>query len=192
MGILRIVSTLLLLFLAVYSVLTALGAFAGITIYFPFHISNADSIPYHRWQSVRVAVLLAFAYFTLLHIFRGTKALYPIKFLEIFIKILTVTGVVLFYRTGMIATHYGIILFFIGCSAILHISARPRLRKYFSRKKPFLLPHIFQTTKYFNPNLDICTLSKPNLLSLNLNNLHSFIHFLVSNGANWMLDYNRS
>ena len=134
MGILRIVSTLLLLFLAVYSVLTALGAFAGITIYFPFHISNAESIPYHRWQSVRVAVLLAFAYFTLLHIFRGTKALYPIKFLEIFIKILTVTGVVLFYRTGMIATDYGIILFFIGSSAILHISARPRLRKYFSRK----------------------------------------------------------
>ena len=134
MCILRIVSTLLLLFLAVYSVLTALGALAGITIYFPFHISNADSIPYHRWQTVRVAVLLAFAYFTLLHIFRGTKALYPIKFLEIFIKILTVTGLVLFYRTGMIATDYGIILFFIGCSAILHISARPRLRKYFSRK----------------------------------------------------------
>ena len=134
MGILRIVSTLLLLFLAVYSVLTALGAFAGITIYFPFHISNADSIPYHRWQTVRVAVLLAFAYFTLLHIFRGKKALYPIKFLEIFIKILTVTGIILFYRSGMIATDYGIILFFIGCSAILHISARPRLRKYFSRK----------------------------------------------------------
>ena len=86
MGILRIVSTLLLLFLAVYSVLTAVGAFAGITIYFPFHISNADSIPYHRWQSVRVAVLLAFAYFTLLHIFRGKKALYPIKFLEIIAK----------------------------------------------------------------------------------------------------------
>ena len=134
MGILRIVSILLLLFLAVYSVLTALGAFAGITIYFPFHIANAESIPYPRWQSVRVAVLLAFAYFTLLHIFRGTKALYPIRFLEIFIKILTVTGVVLFYRTGMIATDYGIILFLIGCSAILHISARPRLRKYFSRK----------------------------------------------------------
>ena len=134
MGILRIVSTVLLLFLAVYSVLAALGAFAGITIYFPFHVSNAESIPYHRWQSMRVAVLLAFAYFTLLHIFRGTKALYPIKFLEIFIKILTVTGVVLFYRTGMIATDYGIILFFIGCSAILHISARPRLRKYFSRR----------------------------------------------------------
>ena len=134
MGILRIVSILLLLFLAVYSVLTALGAFAGITIYFPFHIANAESIPYHRWQSVRVAVLLAFAYFTLLHIYRGTKALYPIRFLEIFIKILTVTGVVLFYRTGMIATDYGIILFFIGCSAILHISARPRLRKYFSRR----------------------------------------------------------
>ena len=134
MGILRIVSILLLLFLAVYSVFAALGAFAGITIYFPFHIANAESIPYHRWQSVRVAVLLAFAYFTLLHIFRGTKALYPIRFLEIFIKILTVTGVVLFYRTGMIATDYGIILFFIGCSAILHISARPRLRKYFSRR----------------------------------------------------------
>ena len=134
MGILRIVSTLLLLFLAVYSVLTALGAFAGIIVYFPFNMSNTESIPYHRWQSVRVAVLLAFSYFTLLHVFRGTKALYPIKFLEIFIKILTVTGIVLFYRTNMIATDYGIILFFIGCSAILHISARPRLRKYFSRR----------------------------------------------------------
>ena len=134
MGILRIVSTVLLLFLSVYSVLAALGAFAGITIYFPFHVSTAESIPYHRWQSVRVAVLLAFAYFTLLHIFRGTKALYPIKFLEIFIKILTITGIILFYRTNMLATDYGIILFFVACSAILHVSARPRLRKYFSRK----------------------------------------------------------
>ena len=134
MGLLRIVSTILLLFLAVYSVITALGAFAGIAIYFPFHISNAESIPYHRWQSMRVAVLLAFAYFTLLHIFRGTKALYPIKFLEIFIKILTLTGIVIFYRTGMLATDFGIILFFIGCSTILHVSARPRFRKYFSRK----------------------------------------------------------
>ena len=106
----------------------------GITIYFPFHVSTAESIPYHRWQSVRVAVLLAFAYFTLLHIFRGTKALYPIKFLEIFIKILTITGIILFYRTNMLATDYGIILFFVACSAILHVSARPRLRKYFSRK----------------------------------------------------------
>ncbi len=134
MGILRIVSTTLLMFLAVYSVITALGAFAGIVIYFPFHISNAESIPYHRWQSMRVAVLLAFAYFTLLHIFRGTKPLYPIKFLEIFIKILTFTGIVIFYRTGMLATDFVIILFLIGCSTILHVAARPRLRKYFSRK----------------------------------------------------------
>ena len=134
MGILRIVTTTLLMFLAVYSVITALGAFAGIAIYFPFHISNAESIPYHRWQSMRVAVLLAFAYFTLLHIFRGTKPLYPIKFLEIFIKILTFTGIVIFYRTGMLATDFAIILFFIGCSTILHVSARPRLRKYFSRR----------------------------------------------------------
>ncbi len=134
MGMLRIVSTVLLLFLAVYSVLTALGAFAGITIYFPFNISDAESIPYHRWQSVRVAVFLAFAYFTLLHIFRGTKALYPIKFLEIFIKILTFTGIFLFYREGVLTDDYAIIIFFIGCSAILHISARPRLRKYFARK----------------------------------------------------------
>ena len=134
MGILRIVSTTLLMFLAVYSVITALGAFAGIVIYFPFHISNAESIPYHRWQSMRGAVLLAFAYFTLLHIFRGTKPLYPIKFLEIFIKILTFTGIVIFYRTGMLATDFVIILFLIGCSTILHVSARPRLRKYFSRR----------------------------------------------------------
>ena len=134
MGILRIVSTIVLVFLADYSVITALGAFAGIAIYFPFHISIAESIPYLHWQSMRVAVLLAFAYFTLLHIFRGTKALYPIKFLEIFIKILTITGIILFYLTDMLATDFGIILFFIGCSVILHVSARPRLRKYFSRK----------------------------------------------------------
>ena len=134
MRILSIVSTLLLLFLAVYSILTAIGAFIGVTIYFPFNITNEEPIPYHRWQSVRIAVFLTFAYFTLLHVFRGSKTLYPIKFLEIFIKILSISGIIIFYRTNMLAADYNIVIFFLICSIILHIVARPRLRKYFSRK----------------------------------------------------------
>ena len=134
MRVFSIVSTLLLLFLAVHSILTAIGAFIGVTVHFPFNITNEEPIPYHRWQSVRVAVFLTFAYFTLLHVFRGSKTLYPIKFLEIFIKILSISGIIIFYRTNMLVTEYNIVIFFLICSIILHIVARPRLRKYFSRK----------------------------------------------------------
>ena len=134
MGILRIVSTIPIIVSSGLLSVNRSGSFCWYNNIFSISYLKCRINPYHRWQSIRVAVLLAFAYFTLLHIFRGTKALYPIKFLEIFIKILTITGIVLFYRTDMIATDFGIILFFIGCSAILHISARPRLRKYFSRK----------------------------------------------------------
>ena len=79
-------SNFLILGLAAWAVFIAVSVFFGITIYFPFIISEQESIPYHRWQTVRIAVFLTFAYFAIIHLIRGSRELYPITFLEIYIK----------------------------------------------------------------------------------------------------------
>ena len=127
-------SNFLIFCLAVWALLIAASVFFGLQIYFPFIIANEELIPYHRWQSVRVAVFLTFAYFGIMHLIRGSKELYPIKFLEIYIKVLTITGLILFYQAQVKTTEYIILLFFLFCSVVLHVAARPKYRKYFTKK----------------------------------------------------------
>ena len=69
----------------------------GVTIYFPFTIVEKQEIPYHRITSVRLAVFLTFAYFGFRYIFFQTEKLYPIQFLDIYLKSLTISGLFVFY-----------------------------------------------------------------------------------------------
>ena len=130
----RFFSQILIFGLALWAVYTSLSAFLGVTVYFPFRIAAEEAIPYHRWQTARIAVFLTFAYYAVVHLIAGSREMYPIQFLETYVKILTVTGAILFYRTGVPANEYAIVAFFAGCSVMLHLAARPHLKKYFSRK----------------------------------------------------------
>ena len=127
-------SNLLIFCLATWALYISISVFFGITIYFPFQVSEQKFVPYHRWQSVRIAVFLTFAYFAMIHLVRGSKQLYPIKFLEIYIKALTITASILFYRNKVETSEYFVLLFFLFCSVVLHIAARPKYRKYFTKK----------------------------------------------------------
>ena len=101
----RFLSKLLIFGLALWAVYTSLSAFLGVTIYFPFRIVAEEAIPYHRWQTARIAVFLTFAYYAVMHLIAGSREMYPIQFLETYVKILTITGAILFYRSGVPAAN---------------------------------------------------------------------------------------
>ena len=89
MNALQVISKLLVGLLALWAVYASITAFFGISVYFPLRLADAEPIPYHRWQSARVSVFLTFAYFSFIHLLNGSREIYPIKFLEVYLTILT-------------------------------------------------------------------------------------------------------
>ena len=125
---------LLIIVLTGWSIYVSVSAFFGITIYFPLKITDEHFVPYHRWQSVRISVFVTFAYFAIMHLFNEDKEYHPIQFLEIYIKILTIVGFVIFYKTGVQNSEYLVILFFVLSSIILHLACRKKYKRYFTKK----------------------------------------------------------
>lgn len=124
---------LLISLIAIWAVYVSIEAFFGLTIVLPFTNSEAESVPYHRWQSVRIAVFLTFSYFSVLHLFRRDREYSAIYFLEIYLKTLTIVGLVFFYQADVLKTEYFVILFLGICSIIIHL-ARRKQHKYFSKR----------------------------------------------------------
>ena len=132
MSSIRFLSKLLIFALALWAMYTSLSAFSVSRS--TSRSAAEEAIPYHRWQTARIAVFLTFAYYAVMHLIAGSREMYPIQFLETYVKILTITGAILFYRSGVPAGEYAIVAFFQHCSLILHLAARPHFKKYFARK----------------------------------------------------------
>ena len=103
-------------FWAIYATASAL---MGVTIYF----------------SLRVSVFLTFTYFAVIHLVNGSREMFPIKFLETYLVILTIAGFAIFIREGVDAGKYAIVGFFgvCVCVLILNQASRPKFRRYFSK-----------------------------------------------------------
>ncbi|MCH2564127.1 MAG: hypothetical protein MK129_05270, partial [SAR116 cluster bacterium] len=54
---------------AIYSIVSN---FVGVTVYFPFNLAIEQDIPYHRWQSVRLALFATFAFYGFMHLLHGS------------------------------------------------------------------------------------------------------------------------
>ena len=134
MKVFRVISKLLIGILALWGVYASVLALFGVSVYFPLRLADAEPIPYHRWQTVRITVFLTFAYFSIIHLLNGSREMYPIKFLEVYLTILTLIGAVIFVQQEVEPTEYLLVLFFGVCAFILHMASRPTFRRYFSRK----------------------------------------------------------
>ena len=128
---LRTTAKFLILFLGLWGFTVVILELMGITIYFPFHISPNREIPYHHWQTVRLSVFLTFAFFSIRYFIWESVKLYPVQFLDYYIKILTFTGIILFLKLDIIKDEYILVLFFILASIFTHIAATPKYRNYF-------------------------------------------------------------
>ena len=118
--------------LSVWALVFIIAEIMGVTVYFPYTIVEKQEIPYHRIASVRLAVFLTFAYFGFRYLFLQSEKLYPIQFLEIYIKSLTVCCLFIFYNSEVEYREYYFFLFLFIVSLILHYASRNKIRSYFN------------------------------------------------------------
>lgn len=121
---------ILLSLLGVWALATvALGLF-HLQVYFPFNIGSAEDIPYHRWQTVRFTTFLTISYF----IFRFVVGLRPVSalyVLDMFFKFLVFFAVINFWVADVLIKEWGVLLFFITVSFIIHRTTKKSRGKMF-------------------------------------------------------------
>ena len=120
----RILSKLIVAILSLWAIFIIVFELIGITVYFPFNFVEREEIPYHRINSVRLSVFLTFIYFGFRYLFFQSEKLYPIQFLEIYIKSLTICGLFVFYSMKIPYSEWRFVLFFLIVSIILHFASR--------------------------------------------------------------------
>ena len=135
MNAIRLLSKIVIICLILWAVYVSISAFFGVQIYFPFRLAEAESIPYHRWQSVRVAVFLTLSLFMILHLLNASREIAPIKFLEIFLTIYTPTLAIFTYQASASTDEYMMVGVFGTVTALLHLANRADSRKYFRSKR---------------------------------------------------------
>ena len=117
-------SKIIVAVLTLWAIFILVSEIIGITVYFPFNFVEREEIPYHRINSVRLSVFLTFIYFGFRYLFFQSEKLYPIQFLEIYIKSLTVCGVFVFYSMGIPLSEWRFVLFFFIVSIIFDFASR--------------------------------------------------------------------
>ena len=128
----RTLAKIIIGLLSLWAVVSVIAEIMGVTIYFPFNLVERQEIPYHRIVSVRLSVLLTFAYFGFRYLFFQSEKLFPIQFLDIYIKSLTICGFFIFYTSQVEIREYYFVLFFFIVSIILHFASRNKIRSYFN------------------------------------------------------------
>ena len=104
----------------------------GTTIVFPLRISESGEIPYYRLLGVRTAVCFTFVFFAVRFLFIEYSKFYPIKFLDIFLKILFISNLLVWSTHGAEIDEYILLIIFIPLLIITHIISGEKFRKYFS------------------------------------------------------------
>ena len=116
-------SKIIVSILTLWAIFILISEIMGITVYFPLNFVGKEEIPYHRINSVRLSVFLTFIYFGFRYLFFQSEKLYPIQFLEIYIKSLTFCGVFVFYSLKIPVSEWRFVLFFLIVSIILHFAS---------------------------------------------------------------------
>ena len=117
-------SKIIVAVLTLWAIFIIISEIMGITVYFPFNFVEREEIPYHRINSVRLSVFLTFIYFGFRYLFFQSEKLYPIQFLEIYIKSLTVCGAFVYYSMKIPLSEWRFVLFFLIVSIIIHFASR--------------------------------------------------------------------
>ena len=128
----KILSKIIVSLLSLWAISSVIAELIGVTVYFPFNIIERQEIPYHRITSVRLSVLLTFAYFGFRYIFFQSEKLYPIQFVDIYIKSLTICCLFVFYTNQMEIREYYFVLFLFIVSITLHFASRKKIKSYFN------------------------------------------------------------
>ena len=123
------------LLLSLFAAISVTSYFFGVSIIFPFTITDDLYVPQHRLHAIRLATMTTFIYFAIRYLFFRTTKLQPTQFLGIFLFNLGTVGGLCFYVNDVNSTEYFLVPFYIIVSIILYYAGRTDLKKYFKRKK---------------------------------------------------------
>ena len=129
---LRTIGKLLVFVLSIFSIFLGICAVLGIQIYFPFNVAEGEEIPYHRMQSIRVAVFITFTYYGALYLINSIKEVYPIHFLKVFMVSFGITSLVFSYQAEVGVIEIILSIFYLCCGLVFHLISKPAIRKYFN------------------------------------------------------------
>ena len=128
-----LLAKLLVLLLSLFGAISVISYFFGISIVFPFTISDDLYVPQHRLHAIRLATFTTFVYFGIRYLFFGTTKLQPIQFLGIFLFNLGTVGGLSFYVNNVDFAEYYLIPFYILISIILYNAEKPKFKSYFKK-----------------------------------------------------------
>ena len=130
----QLLSKIIITLLTLLGIAILVGEIFNLHIYFPINLAENNEIPYHRMQSIRLSTIVAFVYFGIRYIFWQSIKMYPIQFLNIYLKSLAVCSLLFFYSFQVETREYYFVLFFFVVAIILHFASRPEIRRYFRHK----------------------------------------------------------
>ena len=129
---LHLTGKILILILSLFSIFLGICAVLGIQIYFPFYIAEGKEIPYHRMQSVRVAVFITFSFYGILYLINSIKEVYPIHFLKVFMISFGLSSIIFSFQAEAGGKEIILAIFYLCCGLVFHLISKPALRKYFT------------------------------------------------------------
>ena len=129
---LRLVANAVIAFFVLWTLAVSVAEFIGVTIHFPWIIS--DDIPLYRLHTLRIAILLTFAHYGVLHLFGKNQEYLPVHFLSQFLFYLVMSGGIIFYKIEVPIREYGVLVLFIIVWLLTVIAAKPLNRDYFKNK----------------------------------------------------------
>ena len=127
----KLIAKIIIGFLALWALIVPILQVFGTTIVFPLRMSESGEIPYYRLLGVRTAVCFTFVYFAVRFLFIEYSKFYPIQFLDIFLKILFISNLLVWFAHGAEIGEYVLLIVFLPLLIITHIISGEKYRKYF-------------------------------------------------------------
>ena len=122
--------------LGAWAVLAAIIALFGYSFSFPFEFNESlNDIPFHRWQIVRVSVFLTFGYLAMRHFLFGNEKMFPVQFLDLYLKFVVGSGLIIYYQQGITDfSECATLGFFLVAAIFSHFLSRPEYKKIFFKR----------------------------------------------------------
>ena len=123
------VKTILCL-IAIWAISVVILGFFGLQIFFPFNIASAQDLPYHRWQTIRFSTFLTISYF-ILRFISSSRPVSALGVIDVFFKIMVFVAIINFWKAGVLWDEFGVLVFFLIISVLLHRAAKVNRRTMF-------------------------------------------------------------
>ena len=122
-------SKFLLILIAIWATIVIILGLVKLQIFFPLNITDAEAIPYHRWQAVRFATFASIIYFIIKYLIGG-RPQSALLAISIYFRFLILFGAILMWQENVDAAEWYILGFFVAVNLILYreMKTNPRQR----------------------------------------------------------------